>query len=211
MRKKKSAAREICKKKVWVVATIFVKKSSKSELSSRFLSRLKILQDLESHHETCEVPISRSYAFLSVTMTFVSKSYPRCPKNQISMTFGGGVQESISIFFLTFGPKLTCTFLVCWYDEMMTWWSDVMMTWWYDDRNTRNILFGTQGMSCLEHTRCPAWNTGDVLLGTHEMFCFEHTRCLVSNTRNVLLRTQGMSCFQRTECPLLNLKCFKSY
>ena len=99
-------------KKVWVVAIVFVKKSSKSELSSRFFGRLKIFQGLEGRLETSEVPIWRSCEFLSVTMTFVSKSYPRCPKIQLSMTFGGGVKVVQTIFFLTFGPKLTCTFLV---------------------------------------------------------------------------------------------------
>ena len=107
---------KILEKKVWVVAIVFVKKSSKSELSSRFSGRLKILQGLEGHDETCEVPIWRSCDFLSVTMKFVSQNHPRCPKNQLSMTFGGGVKNSISIFFLTFGPKLTCTF---WFVDMM--------------------------------------------------------------------------------------------
>ena len=100
-------------KKVWVVAIVFVKKSSKSELSSRFSGRLKILQGLEGRLETSEVPIWRSCEFLSVTSRFVSKNYPRHSEIQLSMIFGGGVNKSISIFFLTFGPKLTCTFLVC--------------------------------------------------------------------------------------------------
>ena len=108
---------KISEMKEWVVAINFAQKSSKSEPSSRFLSRFKILQDLEGHHETCEVPIWRSCDFLSVTMKFVSQNHPRCPKNQLSMTFGGGVKNSISIFFLTFGPKLTCTF---WLADMMT-------------------------------------------------------------------------------------------
>ena len=114
---------KILEKKVRVVAIVFVKKSSKSELSSRFFGRLKILQDLEGHHETCEVPIWRSCEFLSVTMTFVSKSYPRCPKIQLSRIFGGGVEVLQTIFFLTFGPKLTCTFLVRCYDDQhgLTW------------------------------------------------------------------------------------------
>ena len=101
---------KILEKKVWVVAIVFVKKSSKSELSSRFSGRSKILQGLEGHDETCEVPIWRSCDFLSVTMKFVSQNHPRCPKNQLSTIFGGGVKKPISIFFLTFGPKLTCTF-----------------------------------------------------------------------------------------------------
>ena len=107
---------KISQKKVWVVAIVFVKKSSKSELSSRFSGRLKILQGLEGHDETCEVPIWRSCDFLSVTMIFVSKNHPRCPKNQLFMIFGGGVKKSISIFFFTFAPKLTCTF---WFADMM--------------------------------------------------------------------------------------------
>ena len=100
---------KIFEQKVWVVAIVFVKKSSKSELSSRFFGRLKILQYLEGHRETSEVQIWRSCEFLNVTMTFVSKSYPRCPKIQLSMTFGGGVKVVQTVCFLTFGPKLTCT------------------------------------------------------------------------------------------------------
>ena len=88
-----------------VDAVDFVKKHPKSELSSRFFGRLKILQALEGRLETCEVPIWRSCEFLSVTSRFVSKSYPRCPKIQLSMIFGGGVNKSISIFFLTFGQN----------------------------------------------------------------------------------------------------------
>ena len=113
---RKFRRRENFGKKVWVVAIVFVKKSSKSELSSRFSGRLKILQGLEGHDETCEVPIWRSCDFLSVTMIFVSKNHPRCPKNQLSMIFGGGVKKSFSIFFLIFGAKLTCTF---WSADMM--------------------------------------------------------------------------------------------
>ena len=101
---------KILQKKVWVVAIVFVKKSSKSELSSQFSGRLKILQGLEGHHETCEVPIWRSCELLSVTMRFVLKNHPRCPKNQLSMIFGGGVKKLISIFVFIFGPKLTCIF-----------------------------------------------------------------------------------------------------
>ena len=113
---RKFRRRENFRKNNWALAIDFVKKSSKSELSSRFLNRLKILQDLEGHHETCEVPIWRSCEFLSVTMRFVSKNHPRCPKNQLSMIFGGVVKKSISIFFLTFGTKLICTF---WFADMM--------------------------------------------------------------------------------------------
>ena len=121
---------------VRVDAVDFGKKSSKSELSSRFFGRLKILQDLEGQHETCEVPIWKSCEFLSVTSRFVSKSYPRCPKIQISAIFGGGVNKSISIFFLTFGQNWLALFWVCWYDDMMLWWYDDTMIWWYDDMMT---------------------------------------------------------------------------
>ena len=107
---------KILQKKVWVVAIVLVQKSSKSELSSRFSGRLKILQGLEGHDETCEVPIWRSCDFLSVTMIFVSKSHPRCSNNELSMIFGGGVKKSISILFLNFWPKLTYIF---WFTDMM--------------------------------------------------------------------------------------------
>ena len=103
---------KIFEKKVWVVAIVFVKKSSKSELSSRFSSRLKILQGLEGRLETSEVPIWRSCEFLRLTSRFVSKNYPRRQKILLSRIFGGGVKVAQRIFFSTFGPKLTCTFLV---------------------------------------------------------------------------------------------------
>ena len=61
-------------------------------------------------------------------------------------------------------------------------------------------------MSCLEHTRCPAWNTRDVLLGTHEMSCVEHTRCPAWNTRDVLRGTHEMSCLERTRCLAWNTR-----
>ena len=96
--------------------------------------------------------------------------------------------------------------VIWWYDDMVTWWYDAMMIWWYDDAiydglmiwwyddlerkqcvawNKRNVLLGTQGMSCLKHKECPAWNTRNVLLGTQGMSCLEHTECDAWNTRNV--------------------------
>ena len=66
--------------------------------------------------------------------------------------------------------------------------------------NTRNVLLGTQAMSCLDHRTCPAWNTRNVLLGTQRMFCFEHKECSASNTRNVLRGAQGMFCLEHKEC-----------
>ena len=74
--------------------------------------------------------------------------------------------------------------------------------------NTRYVLRGTHGMSCMEDKKRPAWNTRDVLPGTHEMSCLEYTRCpawtqemscvehterLAWNTRDVPLGTQEMS------------------
>ena len=50
-------------KKVRAVAIDLVQKSSNFELFSRFFGRLKILQDLEGHDETSEVPIWRSCEF----------------------------------------------------------------------------------------------------------------------------------------------------
>ena len=103
---------ETFSKKKLIVAIDFLKKSSKSELSSRFFACLKILQDLEGHRETCEVPIWRSCEFLSVTSRFVSKNYPRHSEIQLSRILGGGVKRSISIFSSVFWPKPTCTLLV---------------------------------------------------------------------------------------------------
>ena len=89
---------KILEQKIGVVAIAFVKKSPKSELSPRLSGRLKILQGLEGRLETSEEPIWRSCEFLSVTVKFVSKNHPRCPKNQFSMIVGGGVKKLISIF-----------------------------------------------------------------------------------------------------------------
>ena len=96
---------KILEKKVWVVPIVFVKKSSKSELSSRFFGRLKILQGLEGRLETSEVPIWRSCEFLSVTSRFVSRNYPRHSEIQLSMIFGGGINQVDLNFFLDFWVK----------------------------------------------------------------------------------------------------------
>ena len=66
------------------------------------------LSGLRGRLETSEMPIWRSYDFLSVISGFVSKNYPRHSEIQLSMIFGGGVKSSISVFVLAFGPKLTC-------------------------------------------------------------------------------------------------------
>ena len=57
-----------------------------------------------------------------------------------------------------------------------------------------NSLFESQGMCCVEHRECLAWNTGNVLLGTQGMSYVEHRASPARNARNVLLGTQGMSC-----------------
>ena len=44
----------------------------------------------------------------------------------------------------------------------------------------------TQGVSCVEHTECLAWNTGSVLLGTQGMSCVEHRKGSAWNTGNLL-------------------------
>ena len=80
------------------------------------LAIFRPFQNFEGRHASSEVRIWRSCEFLSLTMTFVSKNHPRCPKIQLSMIFGGGVKSQLMIFFLTFGPKLTCTF---WFTDMM--------------------------------------------------------------------------------------------
>ena len=41
-------------------------------------------------------------------------------------------------------------------------------------------------MSCVEHTRCPAWNTGNVLLGTQDMSCLQHRKSRVWSIGDVL-------------------------
>ena len=86
--------------KIFSVARKFRKKS----LGRRDRFRQKIVkigvilaifqpfEDFERHDASSEVPIWRSCEFLSVSMTFVSKNYPRCPKIQLSTTFGGGVK-----------------------------------------------------------------------------------------------------------------------
>ena len=65
----------------------------RKKIEKKIFQKKKCFEDLEGHHETCEVPIWRSCEFLSVTSRFVSKSYPRCPKIQLSAIFGGGVKS----------------------------------------------------------------------------------------------------------------------
>ena len=70
----------------------------------------------------------------------------------------------------------------------------------------RAVLVIFQGMPCLEHRKCLAWNTGNVLLGTQGMSCAEHKECLAWNTGSVLFGTQGMSCLQHRACPVWHTK-----
>ena len=65
------------------------------------------LQDLGGHQEANEMPIWRSCDFWSVTIRFVSENYPKSPEVQLSTTFGQGVNVSVKIFGLEFGPKAT--------------------------------------------------------------------------------------------------------
>ena len=57
------------------------------------LAIFRPFEDFERHDASSEVPIWRSCEFLSVSMTFVFRNYPRCPKIQLSTTFGGGVES----------------------------------------------------------------------------------------------------------------------
>ena len=51
------------------------------------------LQGLKGCLETSEMPIWRSYEFLSVTSRFVSKNYPRHPEIHLSRILDGGVKR----------------------------------------------------------------------------------------------------------------------
>ena len=94
-----------------------VKKSSKSELSSRFFGRLKISEDLEQKLSGSiffkKMTFWRSYDFLIRVGRCVVKSYcPKCPY------FGGdflveGVKDSICVFDLDLAPKMTSTIWCC--------------------------------------------------------------------------------------------------
>ena len=98
----------------------FLQKSSKSELSSRFLGRLK---------------------FSEFTRHFLVTSVDR-PK--IRWVLVSNSHES-------------------WDDWPNSSKSGVYI---FRDRSTGDVLLGTQGMSCLEHDECPAWNTRNCLLYT---------------------------------------------
>ena len=75
------------------------------------------------------------------------------------------------------------------------------------------FLFGTQELSCLEHSTCLAWNTGNVLRGSQEMSCLERSKCLAWNTGIVCLEqskclgwTQEMFCLEHRECFSWNIR-----
>ena len=71
------------------------------------ISRLfEDLQGLKGRLETSEMPIWRSYEFLSVTSRFVSKNYPRHSEIQLSMTIGEGAKMSTTILGFQFWPKV---------------------------------------------------------------------------------------------------------
>ena len=95
----------------------------------------------------------------------------------------------------------------------------------------RNVLFGTQEMSCLGQYRSQKYNIARnhgimglkksslkndkfqgvwsvclelkrfLVFGTHHMPWWEHQECVNWNTRNVLFEAQGMSCFEHKERP----------
>ena len=145
-----------------------VKKSSKSELSSRFLSRLKFENSLATFGRI--QPIVPGFIALYPPLLHKSlEDRPNSPKSgvwnfEFSVLLSGvliGTQEMSCL------QHRRCPL-----------------------SNTGDVLFRTQEMSCLEHRRCPAWNTRDVLLGTHAMSCVEHRRCPAWNIGDVLPGTQ---------------------
>ena len=55
------------------------------------------------------LPFWRSHDFLGVLGRSVSKNYPQWTQFQLCMAFGRRVTSSISVFWLTFRPKRTCS------------------------------------------------------------------------------------------------------
>ena len=59
-----------------------------------------------------------------------SKSYPQSFDFQLSMTFGGGVKEIVSIFAPDSQPKMTSTLFVLWLEDTCVPDDKISAAWW---------------------------------------------------------------------------------
>ena len=118
-------------KKNRVVAIDSVQKSSKSELSSRFLSRLKFVLRTRGmfcfEHKEC--PASNTRTSLLRIQGMSCFEHKECPASNIR-----------NVLLRTQGMSRFK------HKECLA-------------SNARNVLLRTQGMFCFEHKECPAWNT----------------------------------------------------
>ena len=101
---------------ICVAAINFVQELSKSELSSRFLGRLKICvgwlkicRVWKVVTKKIEILVRRNWEFLSVTIKFVSKNHAISAEDQLAMILGERVKQSITIFGFDSWPKVTFT------------------------------------------------------------------------------------------------------
>ena len=113
VRRKIFRRRENFEKKVRSDAIVFVKKSSKSEPSSRFLSRLKFWK--------IRAPLFGEFGQSSQDLGDFWLQFDQIP---------GRSAEFTKKWHMDFS---SCHVMVWWYDEMMVWWYDDMTIWWYDD------------------------------------------------------------------------------
>ena len=139
-------------KKVQVVAIEFVQETSKSERSSRFLSRLK---------------------FETFARHFLANSadHPGIWANLITIrpnpgTIGRIHQKVASAFFVIGTKEMSCSqHKECPASNTR----NVLLRKECPDWNARNVMLRTSGMSCVEHKERPASNTRNVLLGNDQM------------------------------------------
>ena len=58
----------------------------------------------------CELPVLKKLRIFDVTGTCASKTDSLASEFQVSVTFGGGAKESVSIFCFDFWPKVIAAF-----------------------------------------------------------------------------------------------------
>ena len=101
-----------------VAAIVFVQESSKSEPSSRFLSRLKFEKS------------TRHFWANSADRPGICANLIRIRPNPGTI---GWIRQKVASEILKFWSCIGGVMLMWWHDDMMIWLYDHMMVWWYDD------------------------------------------------------------------------------
>ena len=137
---------KISEKKDWVGAIDSVQKSSKSELSSRFLSRLKSENSLATFGRI--QPIVPRFIALYPPLWHKSRDDRlNSPKTGVWNFEFSVLLSCVSMTTVSWWCYMMMQrwyadmimwwngdMIVWWYGDMLMWWHDDMMVWWWDDR-----------------------------------------------------------------------------